>query len=271
MKINSISAVGLFLICILLQISCTSPEKRWKLSWVDEFETAGQPDSAKWDYDLGDGCPNVCGWGNNEMEFYTKDSKNVRTENGFLIIEALKDSMGGKPYTSTRIVSRKKGDWLYGRIEVKAKLPRGKGTWPAIWMLSTEWKYGGWPASGEIDIMEHVGFDPGVVHGTLHSDKYNHIKQTQQEGKITVSDCQDSFHVYAVEWEENEIRFFVDEKMYHRVERNPQDDFKGWPFDQKFHLIMNIAVGGNWGGQQGVDESIWPQRMEVDYVRVYER
>jgi beta-glucanase (GH16 family) len=259
-----------FLIAILAVAAACSSEKKQKLVWADEFDAPGAPDTTKWNYDMGDGCPNNCGWGNNELEYYTKDPKNVRIENGNLIIESHKDSLGGKIYTSTRIVSKGKGDWLYGRIEIKAKLPRGKGTWPAIWMLSTEWKYGGWPESGEIDIMEHVGFDPGVVHANLHSAKYNHTKQTQQEGKITVPDVQDAFHIYALEWEENEIRVFVDDKMYHQVKRNSQEDFTGWPFDQKFHLIMNIAVGGNWGGIQGVDENIWPQRMEVDYVRVYQ-
>ncbi len=238
--------------------------------WADEFDYFGMPDSTKWNYDLGDGCPSVCGWGNNEQQYYTRDSKNVRVENDVLIIEAHKDSLQGKPYTSTRIVSRKKGDWLYGRIEVRAKLPRGKGTWPAIWMLSTDWSYGGWPISGEIDIMEHVGYDPGVIHGTLHSEKYNHIKQTQQEGVINIPDCQESFHVYAVDWRENEINFYVDDKLYHTVKRNPDDDHTGWPFDKRFHLIMNVAVGGNWGGKEGIDESIWPQKMEIDYVRVYE-
>src|SRR5689334_11617702 len=157
-----------------------SPMVAQKLVWSDEFNTPGSPDNSKWSYDLGDGCPNVCGWGNNELEYYTNDPKNVRIENGNLVIEAVKESKGGKEFTSTRIVSKFKGDWLYGRIEIRAKLPKGRGTWPAIWMLSTDWKYGGWPESGEIDIMEHVGYDPGVIHGTLHSDKYNHIKQTQQ-------------------------------------------------------------------------------------------
>ncbi|NJM25656.1 MAG: glycoside hydrolase family 16 protein, partial [Bacteroidia bacterium] len=166
--------------------------------------------------------------------------------------------------------SKGKGDWLYGRIEVKARLPRGKGTWPAIWMLSTDWLYGGWPASGEIDIMEHVGHDPGVVHGTIHTEKYNHLKQTQKEGKVTIADAQDGFHVYAIDWKENQIDFYTDDNMYHSVTRVDGDDFTGWPFDKRFHLIMNIAVGGNWGGAQGVDESIWPQRMEVDFVRVYQ-
>lgn len=250
-------------------IGC-NPEEGRKLVWSDEFSTAGAPDTTRWNYDLGDGCPNVCGWGNNELEYYTNESKNVRIENDKLIIEAHKDSVGGKGFTSTRIVSKFKGDWRYGRIEVKAKLPKGKGTWPAIWMLSTDWKYGGWPASGEIDIMEHVGFDPGVVHGTIHTESYNHVKQTQKEGKISIADAQNTFHVYAIDWSENKMDFYVDEKLYHSVIKGTNDTFKEWPFDQKFHLIMNLAVGGFWGGQQGVDESIWPQKMEVDYVRVYQ-
>jgi beta-glucanase (GH16 family) len=117
--------------------------------------------------------------------------------------------------------------------------------------------------------MEHVGFDPGMIHGTIHTEKYNHHKRTQKEGIISIADCQDTFHVYAIDWRENKIDFFVDDTLYHSVTRNENEDYTGWPFDKRFHLIMNIAVGGNWGGMQGVDDSIWPQRMEVDYVRVY--
>ncbi|MFM8739109.1 MAG: family 16 glycosylhydrolase [Cytophagales bacterium] len=253
---------------ITLTLVCC--KQRSKLVWSDEFNVEGILDSTHWGYDTGSGCPSICGWGNNEAQYYTQLAKNVRIQNGLLIIEAHKDPIGGKAYTSARIVSKHKGDWLYGRIEVKAKIPKGKGTWPAIWMLPTDWKYGGWPTSGEIDIMEHVGYDRGVIHGTLHSKKYNHILQTQQEGKIIIYDCSDIFHVYAVNWEKDKIDFFVDDKLYHTVKRNPEDNFEGWPFDQKFHLIMNIAVGGNWGGKEGIDDSIWPQRMEVDYVRVYQ-
>jgi beta-glucanase (GH16 family) len=241
-----------------------------RLVWADEFNYTGLPDSTKWGYDLGDGCPHVCGWGNDEKQFYTRELQNARVENGMLIIEAHRESRQGKDYTSARLVSRKKGDWLYGRIEVRAKLPKGRGTWPAIWMLPTDWKYGGWPTSGEIDIMEHVGHNPGVVHGTLHSGKYNHIKKTQQEGKTSVAHAQDAFHIYAVTWTSDKIEFWVDATRYHTVQRNTADDFNGWPFDQRFHLIMNIAVGGFWGGMQGIDDSIWPQRLEVDYVRVYQ-
>jgi beta-glucanase (GH16 family) len=254
---------------LLFMFSCEGDHKS-RLVWYDEFELSGAPDPAKWNFDIGDGCPDNCGWGNNELQFYTNDSKNVRVENGKLIIEAHKDSVGGKAFSSTKIVSREKGDWLYGRLEIKAKLPRGTGTWPAIWMLPTDWKYGGWPDSGEIDIMEHVGFDAGVIHGTIHTEAYNHIKGTQKEGKITVPDAQETFHVYTVDWTQDKMDFYVDDNLYHTVKRDPADNYQGWPFDQRFYLIMNIAVGGNWGGAQGVDPKIWPQRMEVEYVRVYQ-
>ncbi|MBS1559149.1 MAG: glycoside hydrolase family 16 protein [Bacteroidetes bacterium] len=236
-----------------------------KLVWQDEFDYTGLPDSTRWGYDLGGS-----GWGNNEAQYYTHRIKNAHVENGILTIEAIKENYGDKEFTSARMITKNKGDWKYGRIEVRAKLPSGNGTWPALWMLPTDWKYGGWPASGEIDIMEHVGFNPGVIHGTLHSEKYNHIKRTQQEGMITIPDCQDVFHVYAIEWSETRIDFFVDNKNYHSVTKSPSDNYTGWPFDQRFHLILNIAVGGNWGGMKGIDPAIWPQRMEVDYVRVYQ-
>jgi len=241
-----------------------------KLVWSDEFDKDGKPDPAKWDYDLGDGCPKNCGYGNNELQYYTDDSQNVRVENGNLIVEARKENRGEKQYTSTRITTRKKGDWLYGRIEVKAKLPQGRGTWPAIWMLPTDWKYGGWPQSGEIDIMEHVGYDPGVIHFNTHTDTYNHVKGTNVEGKINLSDFHDNFHVYAIDWTKNKMEFLVDGKVYHTDYREKNDTFKEWPFDQAFHLLLNVAVGGNWGGAKGIDDIIWPQRMEVDYVRVYQ-
>lgn len=261
------AAATVFIMLWVLNINCSNQRS---LVWSDEFETDGRPDTARWGYDLGDGCPAVCGWGNNELQSYTRHNKNARVENGVLIIEAHHDSLGGKAFTSARLVTKNKGDWRYGRIEVRAQLPKGKGTWPAIWMLSTDWKYGGWPTSGEIDIMEHVGFDPGVIHGTIHTEKYNHIKQTQKEGKITVADAQDAFHVYAIEWTADKIDFFVDDQKYHTVTRDPADDHQGWPFDERFHLILNIAVGGNWGGREGIDYSVWPQRMQIDYVRVYQ-
>lgn len=237
-----------------------------KLVWSDEFNNNGAPDSTKWNYDLGGNN----GWGNNEQQAYTRSAKNVRVENGNLIIEAHRDSIEGKAFSSTRIISKHKGDWLYGRIEVRAKLPYGRGTWPAIWMLPTDWEYGGWPSSGEIDIMEHVGYNQGSVHGSIHTETYNHVKHTEKTGIIAISDVADSFHIYAVNWSADKIEFFVDDTIYYVADRGKSDTYKEWPFNKRFHLLMNIAVGGNWGGKEGVDESIWPQKMEIDYVRVYQ-
>jgi len=254
----------LFIPLMYFCVSFCSDSKERTLVWSDEFSYTGKPDPEKWSYDLGNG---TNGWGNNELQFYTEEEKNATVKNDMLIIEAMKE---GDRFTSARLISKGKGDWVYGRIDVRAKLPRGKGTWPAIWMLSSDWKYGGWPASGEIDIMEHVGYDPGMVHGTIHTEYYNHMKQTQKEGIISVPDCQDTFHTYSLDWAENKMDFLIDDKLFYSIARNPKDGFKGWPFDQSFYLILNLAVGGNWGGKEGVDESIWPQRMEVDYVRVYQ-
>jgi len=251
----------------LLGSSCIAQDPaKAKLIWSDEFESGGLPDPTKWDYDVGDH-----GWGNNELEYYSKaDLKNSRVEDGILIIEALADPTRSKGYTSARLVTKRKGFWQYGYIEVKAKLPEGVGTWPAIWMLSEEDRHGGWPKNGEIDIMEHVGYDPGKVHGTVHTEAFNHTIGTQKGGQKMVSDFSEEFHTYAIDWTAEKIDFFIDGTKYFTFE-NTGSDYKDWPFDQPFHLILNIAVGGNWGGVEGVDPKIWPQRMEVDYVRVYDR
>lgn len=250
-----------------LPINTTEEDsKKATLVWADEFDKNGLPDSQSWSYDVGDG-----GWGNNELEFYTeKNPENARVENGHLIIEARADDSKPKGYTSARLVTKNKAAWKYGYIEVKAKLPSGKGTWPAIWMLPEEDLYGGWPANGEIDIMEHVGYDPGVVHGTVHTKAFNHTIGTQKGGKVDVSNFNTDFHTYAIDWTSEKIDFYIDDIKYFTFE-NTGEDYKEWPFDQKFHLILNIAVGGDWGGQQGVATDIWPQRMEVDYIRVYDK
>ena len=189
-------------------------EKEVKPIWSDEFDYKGLPDETKWSYDLGDGCPNLCGWGNNELQRYTNALKNARVENGHLIIEAHKEDIGTRHYSSTRLISKGKGDWKYGRIEVRAKLPTGLGTWPAIWMLSTDWEYGGWPESGEIDIMEHVGYNPDSIFGTVHTKAYNHMLGTHKVGKIYMPDAESTFHVYAVEWSEKKIDFYLDDNKY---------------------------------------------------------
>jgi beta-glucanase (GH16 family) len=251
------------------QVSSTSGTEKPKMIWFDEFNTDGAPDSTIWGYDIGDGCPHVCGWGNDELEYYTSNPGNVRIEDGHLIIEAHKQEIEGKSFSSTRLVSKNKKDWKYGRMEVRAKLPTGLGTWPAIWMLPTDNEYGGWPNSGEIDVMEHVGYAKDTIYGTIHTDAYNHMKGTHKTGEIFVPDAEEAFHTYAINWTPEKIEWYIDNVMYHSVE-NERLTSAEWPFDQKFHLIINLAVGGKWGGKHGVAEDIWPQKMMVDYVRVYE-
>ena len=238
----------------------------WTLVWNDEFEGDGLPDSDKWVYDVGGH-----GWGNNELQtYYARNAETARVEDGVLIIRASLVGEGpSKEYKSARMKTAGKGDWVYGRVEVRADLPSGLGTWPAIWMLPSDNAYGGWPNSGEIDIMEHVGFDPNVVHGTVHTGAFNHSIGTHKGGQIQVSGATDGFNVYAIEWSEEKIDFFVNGERYFTFE-NTDGGPPEWPFDQRFHLVMNIAIGGNWGGQHGVDDIIFPQEMRVDYVRVYE-
>lgn len=241
----------------------------WKLVWNDEFDRDGLPDPAKWGYDTGDH-----GWGNNERQDYTaEDLETARVEDGKLHIRAfLIDRPNAKTYRSARLVTRGRASWKYVRVEARAKLPGGTGTWPAIWMLPEERPYGngGWPDNGEIDIMEYVGFSPGVIHGTVHTHARNHIRGTQAGDSITLASPETQFHIYAIEWFEDRIDFFVDDELYFTYANNGQG-WQYWPFDQPFHLIMNIAVGGNWGGQRGVDDSIFPVELVVDYVRVFER
>ena len=248
----------------------------YRLVWSDEFEVAGLPDATKWSYDTE---RNSAGWYNNELQYYANArAENSRVENGMLVITARREDLSaagfgdwsGQRYSSARLLSRNKTGWTYGFYEIRAKLPCGTGTWPAIWTLSSP-PQTAWPDDGEIDIMEHVGFDEGTVHGTIHSEAYNHGKNTQKGSQITVPDVASAFHLYAIEWTADQIEFFVDDKLYYTVQKSTLGSADAqWPFTQPFFLILNLAVGGNWGGQKGVDEKIWPQRMEVDYVRVYQ-
>ncbi len=269
----------IFLALALLAPGCNSNEKPPEypdnpdtgdkvLVWSDEFDYNGLPDPKKWSYDTQG---NATGWGNNELQYYTASRlKNAEVKDGFLSITAYREDYEGFKYTSARLVTRQKGDWLYGRVEVKAKLPDGRGMWPAIWMLPTDWSYGDWPASGEIDIMENVGYDPYKIVGTVHTESYNHSIGTQRGATTTVQSCYSDFHIYAVEWEAREIRFYVDDLLYFTF-KNEGTGYKAWPFDKRFHLLLNVAVGGNWGGAQGVDDSVFPRTMVVDYVRVYQK
>lgn len=235
------------------------------LVWEEDFDYTGLPHDKDWSYEVGGH-----GWGNSELQYYTEaDKDNVYVKDGKLVITARKEKYEGKDYTSTRLISKGKRDFLYGRIEVTAKLPSGVGTWPAIWMMPTDSKYGEWPKSGEIDIMEHVGYEEGLVHGTVHSEKYYWVKSNQKGNQIEVPDATKEFHTYSLEWTPNIIKMYKDDILYFIYE-NEKEGKESWPFDQKFFLILNIAVGGAWGGQQGIDDTIFPQNLEIDKIRVYE-
>ena len=239
----------------------------YELVWSDEFDQDGPPDDAKWDYDVGGG-----GWGNNELQYYTR-GENARVENGLLVIEARKEQRGNRQYTSARLVTRGKGDWLYGKFEIRAKLPKGLGTWPAIWMLPTDWEYGGWPASGEIDIMEHVGYDQGRLHASVHTQAFNHVLRTQKTATTSVPDISEEFHLFTLTWLPDRIMIAVDGRVYYTYDPSrhvTQPTDHEWPFDRRHHLLLNIAFGGNWGGARGIDDSVLPQQMLVDYIRVYQ-
>jgi len=231
--------------------------------FADEFNYTGLPDPNKWGYDIGGS-----GWGNNELQYYTNQLKNAFVANGKLTITAYKEEMEGRSYTSARLITKNKGDIKYGRIEVKAQLPAGLGTWPAIWMLPTDWVYGGWPSSGEIDIMEHVGYDQDVIHITTHSEKYYFKINTQKSATKKIENASTQFHVYRVDWTPEKITGYIDNELIF-TNINEGTDYKAWPFDQRFHLLLNIAVGGDWGGAKGIDEKAFPASMLVDYVRFY--
>jgi beta-glucanase (GH16 family) len=236
----------------------------YTLAWSDEFDVQGAPNSENWHILEWD-----AGATNKELQKYTADPKNVRVENGMLVINALLINEKDAKYSSARVFGSGKRDITYGRIDVRAKLPKGRGTWPAIWMMPTSpVRYGDWPNSGEIDIMEHVGFEPDAVHSAVHTETYNWLKKTQKTSKLAVPGVANEFHVFRLDWSATMITTFVDDVRVFSFE-NPGSGPKAWPFDQPFHMILNIAIGGEWGGAQGIDDSIFPQQMLVDFVRVY--
>lgn len=254
-------------IIVLLVLSGCRQHHGWKLVWAEEFDYNGLPDSTIWNYDTKG---NDWGWGNNELQFYTHSNpKNAWVSNGALKINATRDSVEGKAYTSARLTTRDKVGVRYGRIEVKARLPKGKGLWSAIWMLGSNIDSVGWPMCGEIDIMEYVGYQPDSVYATIHSDAYNHMKNTQKMKSLSIEDP-GAYNIYAIEWSADKIDFYCNDKLYNTV-INEGTSVREWPFDKEFYLLLNVAVGGNWGGKHGIDNSVFPATMEVDYVRLYEK
>lgn len=238
-----------------------------KLVWSDEFNKNGLPDPSKWAYEKGY-------VRNKEIQYYTTErSENARVEDGYLVITAKNDSLkeGANvyPVTSASLNTKGKKDWIYGRFEIRAKIPSSLGTWPAIWMLGTNINEVGWPACGEIDILEHVGYMPDTVHFNVHTAKYNHVKHTNKGTKIHYPNAFDDFHVYAIEWTKEKIDWFMDDKKVFSF-KNEGTGKDVWPFDQPQYLILNLAFGGAWGGQKGVELKSLPQRFLIDYVRVYQ-
>jgi beta-glucanase (GH16 family) len=233
-----------------------------QLKWADEFN-ATSLNTTDWTFELGNGCNiSLCGWGNNELEVYTDKPENIKLDNGKLVITAQEQSGG---YTSARIKTENKQELRYGRIDVRAKLPKGQGIWPAIWMLGENIDVVSWPACGEIDIMELVGHEPATVHGTVHyrDDVY---KYSSGSTSLPSGDFSDKYHVFTIVWDFNTITWYVDNVPFKQFTNS---NIAGWPFNKSFYFIMNVAVGGNWPGPPD-DTTVFPQQMMVDYIRVFQ-
>jgi len=247
----------------------------WELVWNDEFD-GDAIDDQKWNKLLW-----RPGWVNNELQAYTDRDTNLFVQDDNLVIRALiepgffgTDYTGTSytaDYTSGRLNTAGKGEWTYGRFDTRAKLPKGIGSWPAIWMLGSNISTVGWPHCGEIDIMEHVGFDEGNIHASIHTTDYNHVNGTQKSGQVIIPTATDSFHVYSLEWDSTYIRYLVDDEPYFFIYNDSNGDEDKWPFNKPQYIILNLAVGGDWGGAQGIDPSVFPMEMKVDYVRVFEK
>lgn len=246
------------------------PPPGWELLWNDEFD-GSSIDLQKWEHEV-----NAQGGGNNELQYYTDRPENSYIENGQLVIKAIKEVYTGpegtRDYTSARLRTKNKGDWKYGRYEIRAKLPFGQGMWPAIWMLPTDWIYGGWAASGEIDIMELLGQEPNKVYGTLHyGGTWPANVHTGTSYTLASGNFSEDFHLFALEWDTTAFRWYVDGTLYQTQTRwNSSNGPYPAPFDQRFHLLLNVAVGGNWPGNPD-DTTQFPQTMTVDYVRVFKK
>lgn len=273
------------ILAVILLVASAVPagaEDNWKLVWSDEFDYTGLPDPNKWDYEEGF-------LRNQEAQYYMRARKqNSWVENGTLVMRAVKEQIKNPRfregadhqewaahrevanYTSASLTTCGKASWQHARVEVRAKLPAGRGMWPAIWMLGDTIKEVGWPACGEIDIMEFVGHVPNTIHANIHTAKYNHVRGNGKGAQQTVADPHSVFHVYAVEWDEKRMDFFIDDEKYFTY-RNEGTGTEAWPYESRFYLILNIAVGGSWGGREGIDDAIFPQSMIVDYVRVYQK
>ena len=260
--IRKIISTLILSMCITI-VAFAQNTTNWELVWSDEFNGSGLPDSANWSFEQGY-------VRNNEAQYYTpKRLENARVEEGMLVLEARRDYWEKQEITSASLHSYGKKSILYGRVEVRAKLPAANGTWPAIWLIGDN-KYKGvkWPDNGEIDIMENVGFNPDIIHTNIHTKAFNDVLKSNRG--VMVDKPWEKFHVYAMEWFEDRIDIFVDDTKYFTF-YNEHKTFAEWPFDVSHYLILNLAVGGAWGGKQGIDMAHFPYKYYIDYVRVYKQ
>lgn len=240
----------------------------YTLAWADEFN-AGSLDAAAWTNQNGDGCPGICGWGNNELEYYTGRPENIFFQDGKLIIEARKENFGGRNYTSSKILTQGKKTFKFGRVDIRAKLPKGKGIWPAFWMLPQNNVFGGWPTSGEIDIMEVVGHEPNKTHGTIHYGPGPGSLQVSRNTTLATGTLNDEFHVYSLEWKQDQLKWYLDGMLFSTVNKSELVASATYPFNEAFFFIVNLAVGGNWPGNPDAT-TVFPQWLVVDYIRMYQ-
>jgi beta-glucanase (GH16 family) len=242
----------------------TSPNHYgYDLTWGDEFEES--IDMESFSFQIGDGCPDLCGWGNNELQVYTSEPENIFIRDGSLVIKALNEPPGN--YTSTRMITKGKKEFTFGRIDIRAKLPEGQGIWPALWMLGANIDEVGWPNCGEIDIMELVGHEPNKTHATAHWGPQGEGSTYITKTKSFSENLSQDFHVYTLLWEKNSLKFYFDEELYHTItDANVTNTV--YPFNSPFYLLFNVAVGGNWPGNPD-DTTVFPQEMEIDYIRVF--
>lgn len=241
----------------------------YSLVWADEFNN-GPLDATAWSHQNGDGCDiNLCGWGNNELEYYTNRPENLFFQDGKMIIEARKENFSTRNYTSSKIITAGKKKFKYGRVDIRAKLPIGKGIWPAFWMLPQDNKYGGWPTSGEIDIMEMVGHDPARTHGTVHFGPGPGSTSVNRSTNLSTGTLNDKFHVYSIIWKEDEIQWLLDGNLFSTFRKSDVPAGMIYPFNEDFYFIINMAVGGNWPGSPDAS-TYFPQWLIVDYIRVYQ-
>ena len=254
---------------LAMTLSCTDDKQTvinfTKLVMQDEFNTNGEPDATLWNYNTGTGSN---GWGNNELQFYTDRPENVIVEDGNLVITARKESFSGSQYTSARLLTKGKFEQAYGRFETRMKLPWGQGIWPAFWMLGADIDTNEWPGAGEIDIMEFRGQNPTVVLGTVHGPGYSAGQSISKSYTLQNDRFDTGFHVFGIEWGPNYINFYVDDVLYNQI--TPKDVPGEWVFDKPFYILVNLAVGGSFVGSPN-NETVFPQTMLVDYVRVYSK